>query len=107
MKALLKVFDLVNPSCLFVLRRSELSLLQATVDRRSRVKLCTITSCQNLGFRVFFYDNYYYTVAFFFNFSEDKDNSVDCNRDFNTFGNSEDIDKNIIINTCKLDETYE
>ena len=55
----------------------------------------------------FFYDNYYYTVAVFFYFSEDKDNSVDCNRDFNTFGNSEDIDKNLIINKCKLNETCE
>ena len=55
----------------------------------------------------FFYDNYYYTVAVFFYFSEDKDDSVDCNRDFNTFGNSEDIDKNLIINRCKLNETCE
>ena len=36
------------------------------MDRCSRVKLRTITSCQNGGFRVFFYDNYYYTVAVFF-----------------------------------------
>ena len=36
------------------------------MDRCSRVKLRTITSCQNFGFRVFFYDNYYYTVAVFF-----------------------------------------
>ena len=36
------------------------------MDRCSRVELRTITSCQNLGFRVFFYDNYYYTVAVFF-----------------------------------------
>ena len=37
------------------------------MDRCSRVKLRTITSCQNFGFRFFFfYDNYYYTVAVFF-----------------------------------------
>ena len=44
---------------------------------------------------------------FYFYFSKDKDNSVDSNRDMNTFYKSVDIDKNILINRCKLNETYE
>ena len=62
-----------------------------------------------MGFRVFFYDNYYYTVAVFFISARIRITVLIVTGTLIHlgFGNYEDIDKNIIIDRCKLNETYE